>query len=413
MRDETIHILGAGIVGICTALSLLEKGFKVELIDRNDPASGASYGNAGVISPWSCIPQSMPGLWKQAPKWLIDPEGPLSLRWSYAPHMIQWLRQFLHSGRPENLAQIAAGMNELNRPNVELYTQHLKDTGHENLLKESMYVHAFRDAGGADLGKLAWRIRDAYEVPMERVEGGALQDIEPEISSEYKAAILIKDQARAIDPGAIGRVLLDKARGMGAHFRNAEVLALRPSETGWTIDTSGGAICAQILVMATGAWSMRLLEPLGYKMPLEAERGYHLMFKNPGIAINNSIMDVDGNFVASSMIDGVRCAGTAEFAGLDTPPNYARAHVFKKLAKRLFPRLDTSDATPWMGTRPSFPDSLPMIGEMPDHPGLFAAFGHCHYGLGMAPNTGRIVARLVAREPSNIDLTPYSVTRFS
>ncbi len=413
MRDETVHVLGAGIVGICTALSLLEKGFDVVLIDRNDPASGASHGNAGVISPWSCIPQSMPGLWKQVPKWLIDPNGPLSLRWSYAPRMIPWLRRFLNSSAPDSLAKIAAGMNALNRPNVEIYRQHLKGTGHEELLRDSLYVHAFRNAADADLGKLSWRIRAEYGVPMERIEGGDLQDIEPEISNEYKAAILIKDQARAIDPGAIGRVLLDKAKGMGAHFRKVEIQALRPTEAGWMIDTSHGAIEAQKLVIAAGAWSKRILEPLGYKMPLEAERGYHLMFGNPGITLNNSIMDVDGKFVASSMIDGVRCAGTAEFAGLETPPNYARAFVFKKLAKRLFPRLDTSRVTPWMGTRPSFPDSLPMIGEMPHHPGLFAAFGHCHYGLGMAPNTGRVVAGLVAREPTNIDLRPYSITRFS
>ena len=161
MRDEKVHVLGAGIVGICTALSLLEKGFAVELIDRNDPASGASYGNAGVISPWSCIPQSMPGLWKQVPKWLLDPDGPLSLRLSYAPRMVPWLWRFLRSGAKDNLAQIAAGMNALNRPNVELYTQHLKGTGHENLLQPSYYVHAFRNTllpvvtvGGLMIGTL-------------------------------------------------------------------------------------------------------------------------------------------------------------------------------------------------------------------------------------------------------------------
>lgn len=413
MPDETVHVLGAGIVGICTALSLLEKGFAVELIDRNDLASGASFGNAGVISPWSCVPQSMPGLWKQVPKWLFDPDGPLSLRWSYAPRMLPWLRRFLKAGSHENLPAIAQAMNTLNRPNVELYTQHLKGTGHEHLLQDSLYVHAYRNAADADLNKLSWRIRAEHGVPVERITQGELQEVEPEISPEYQAAILIKDQARAIDPGALGRALMDKALKMGARFRRTEVLALRPDGDGWSLDTTDGPIAAHKLVMAAGAWSARLLEPLGLKLPLEAERGYHLMFANPGITVNNSVMDVDGKFVASAMIDGIRCAGTAEFVGLDAPPNYARAYVFAKLAKRLFPRLDTSDVTPWMGTRPSFPDSLPMIGELPNHRGLFAAFGHCHYGLGMAPNTGRIVAGIIAKEPTNLDLAPYSTTRFS
>lgn len=413
MPEGHVHVLGAGIVGICTAISLAEKGWSVELIDRNDPASGASHGNAGVISPWSCIPQSMPGLWKQVPGWLLKPDGPLSLRWSYLPRMLPWLSRFLKAGTPDNLRAIAEGMNALNRPNVDLYRQHLKGTGKEDLLKESMYVHAFRDAADADLNTLAWRIRADFGVPMERIGQGELQDVEPEISPEYKAAILIHDQARAVDPGALGRALFEKALRHGVQFHKVEVQALRPAGDGWTLVTTDGEIAAQKLVMAAGAWSARLLEPLGIKIPLEAERGYHLMFANPGITLNNSIMDVAGKFVASSMIDGIRCAGTAEFAGLDAPPNYARARVFIKLAKRLFPRLDTSEVIPWMGTRPSFPDSLPAIGELPQHPGLFAAFGHCHYGLGMAPNTGRIVAGLVSREPTNLDLSPYSITRFS
>lgn len=408
----TVHVLGAGIVGICTALSLLEKGFSVELIDRDAPASGASHGNAGVVSPWSCVPQAMPGLWKQVPKWLLDPEGPLSVRWSYAPRMLPWLLRFLKAGSPDRLPAIADAMNALNRPNVELYRKHLKGTGRDALLADSFYVHAFRDPAGADLTKLAWRMREERGVPIQKVGAGELREIEPEISPDYKAAILIKDQARATDPGALGRALAEKAVAMGAHIRRAETHRLQRAEDGWLLHTSGGLIEARTLVVAAGAWSARLLSPLGLSLPLEAERGYHLMFADPGIDVRNSVMDVEGKFVASSMLEGLRCAGTAEFAGLDAPPNYRRAEIFGNLAKRLFPRLNTSDLTPWMGSRPSFPDSLPAIGEVPGENGLFVAFGHCHYGFGMAPNTGRIVAGLVSGEPLNIDLSPYSINRF-
>jgi D-amino-acid dehydrogenase len=155
------------------------------------------------------------------------------------------------------------------------------------------------------------------------------------------------------------------------------------------------------------------LEPLGIKVPLEAERGYHLVFRDPGITINNSIMDTQGKFAASSMLAGVRCAGTTEFAGLDAPPDYRRAKMFKRLGRRLFPQLNVDDAEEWMGTRPSFPDSLPCIGEVPGRANLFSAFGHSHYGFGMAPNTGRIVAELVSGQQPNVDITPYRIDRFT
>ena len=409
----SVHVLGAGIVGICTALSLLEKGSDVELIDRNDPASGASHGNAGVISPWSCVPQSMPGLWKQVPGWLIDREGPLSVRLSHAPRMLPWLLRFLRAGGADRLPAIADAMNALNRPNVELYRQHLKGTGQEGLLRDAAYVHVFRNPANADLDALGWRMRLDRGVPLERIDGNTLREIEPEIAPDYRAAIVIRDQARATDPGALGRALMDKALRMGARFRRAEIRGLQRDGSEWRIDTTGDTITSTCTVVAMGAWSARLLAPLGLTLPLEAERGYHLMFANPGIAVNNSVMDVEGKFVASSMRDGLRCAGTAEFAGLDAPPDYRRAEVFRRMAKRLFPRLDTETVTPWMGVRPSFPDSLPVIGAVPGAAGLFVAVGHCHYGLGMAPNTGRILAGLIAGEPLNLDLAPYAIGRFA
>jgi len=410
---ERVTVVGAGIVGICTALSLLEKGFAVEMIDRDPPAEGASHGNAGVVSPWTCVPQSMPGVWKSVPKWLLDPEGPLAVRWAYAPRMIPWLIKFFQAASLNRLPAIADAMNVLNRPNVDLYRRHLEGTGHEHLLSDSIYVHVFKNPANADLKQLAWRMRAERGVPLEVVGEGELHEIEPALSSDYKAAVLIKDQARALSPGDIGKVLAEKALSLGATFRQTGVNRIQPAaDGGWVLHTDEGELAAEKLVVAAGAWSARLLAPLGIKVPLEAERGYHLVLKEPGITINNSIMDTEGKFVVSSMLTGVRCAGTAEFAGLDTPPDYRRAKVFKRLAKRLFPEINTEDSIEWMGSRPSFPDSLPCLGTVPGHPDLFAAFGHSHYGFGMAPNTGQIVAGVVSGEPTNVDMTPYGIKRF-
>ncbi len=410
---KRVTIIGAGIVGVCSALSLLEKGFEVELIDRDPPAEGASSGNAGVISPWSCVPQSMPGIWKNVPKWLIDPEGPISIRAGYFLTFLPWAFKFLRAGQLDRLQAIGDAMNALNRPNVDLYRYHLNGTGHEDLVRDSLYVHAFKNPKSANLNDLGWRMRLDRGVPLEAVNAGELKEIEPAISSDYKAAVIIKDQARAMDPGAVGKALAEKALSLGATFRQALISKITPGANGaWVLQTDQGEITADKVIIAAGAWSARLLEPLGIKVPLEAERGYHVVFQNPGVTVNNSIMDTEGKFVVSSMQAGVRCAGTAEFAGLDAAPDYRRAHVFKPMVKRLLPDINIDDTEEWSGVRPSFPDSLPCIGDVPGYANLFTAFGHSHYGFGMAPNTGRVIAGVVSGEPVNIDLAPYKITRF-
>ena len=412
--ESSATIIGAGIVGICCALSLIEKGVRVRLIDRDAPGQATSYGNAGVISPWSCVPQSLPGIWKNIPMWLLDPEGPVAIRPSYLLKAAPWALKFLRAGRAHRVAEISAAMAELNRPSIDLYRHHLAGTGHEDLLRDSWYVHAYRTAAQADLDDLAWRLRAKHGAPVEVIGGDELREIEPDLSADYRAAILIKDQARARSPGRLGAVLADKVRRQGGEIARAAVHRLAPREGGgWRLASDLGEIEARQVVLAAGAWSTRLLAPLGLRLPLEPERGYHLEFRDPGVSLNNSVMEVEAKFVASSMEMGLRSAGTAEFAGLDAPPDYRRARIFKRLTKRMLPGLNTEDTAEWMGARPSFPDNLPCIGEIPGRPGLYAAFGHSHYGMSMAPMTGRLVADLATGTAPNLELAPFAVGRFN
>ena len=412
-ENKKVTILGAGIVGICTALSLTERGFKVTLLDRNPPAEGASYGNAGSLSPWACVPQSMPGLWKSIPQWLLDPEGPIALRLTYAATFLPWAVKFLRAGKVDGLDAIGDAMMALTRPTIEIYRHHLQGTGREDLVRDSVYVHVYRKAEDADLSQLAWRMRRDRQVPVEVVKGEALREVEPALSPAYEAAVLIKQQARALDPGRIGKVLADKAQEMGVTFRQCSIERLnRATDGAWTVQTDSGAIHAERVVLAMGAWSGKLLSDLGVKVALEAERGYHLVFKNPGVQLNNAIMNVESKFVASSMNAGVRCAGTAEFAGVDAAPDSRRAKVFAKLAKEMFPDLNVEDTDEWMGPRPSTPDSVPFLGEVPGCPNLIAAFGHGHTGMTMGPKTGEVIASLIAGEKTGVDMQAYRLDRF-
>ncbi len=412
-QGPDVTVLGAGIVGICSALSLAEKGFRVRLVDRDAPGQATSAGNAGIISPWSVVPQSMPGLWKHVPGWLMDPLGPVTIKPTYLPRVALWGLRFLYEGRASRVSEIANAMDLLNRDCVSLFRQHLQGTGHENLVTDSYYVHAFRDPKGGNLDALDYVIRREKGADIERIGADELRREEPALSPDFKSAILIKGQARATSPGRIGAVLAEKFQAMGGEIIRQEVKAILPQEGGgWQYTTDVGSEFTPKLVLAMGVWSAELLKPLGIRIPMQAERGYHVSFCAPGVSLNHSVMDMDMKFVASSMEEGLRVAGTAEFAGLDAPVNEKRLKGLTKLAGRMLPDLNAAEFTTWSGQRPSLPDSLPCIGEIDGFPDLIGAFGHSHYGLMMAPKTGRIVADLIDNTISNTDLSPYRVRRF-
>jgi D-amino-acid dehydrogenase len=412
-ENTDVIIIGAGIIGICSALSILETGKSVRLIDRGEPGQATSFGNAGVISPWSVVPQSMPGLWKQIPSMLFGSNGPIAIRPCYLPSFLPWALKFLRQGTEARANKTADSMQALNHANVELFRQHLAGTGHESLIEDSHYIHAFRNAKDGSLTDLCYRIRRARGAEIELIKGGEIQSIEPILSTSFQSAILIRGQARARSPSRIGTVLAEKAARLGVILTKAEVQKLQQTDgNGWMVITDQGAYNASKVVLAAGPWSARLLSPMGINVPLEAERGYHVEFSDPKVQLYNSVMDMDMNIVASSMELGVRIAGTAEFSGLDQPANPKRVELLKKQAKMMMPDLNTTQMTSWMGARPSLPDSLPIISDLFKGKGLIGAFGHSHHGLMMAPRTGQLVADLVSDRTPNVDMMPFAADRF-
>lgn len=410
---EQVTIIGAGIVGICCALSLQERGLQVRLIDKGEPGKETSFGNAGVVSPWSIIPQAVPGIWKQLPKMLFDPQSALSVRASFWPRMIPWGLRFMGKANEASLREVSDAMELLCRPSIDLYRRHLHGTGHQALIVDSYYLHAFRSSEDADLNNLGYRIRREKGGDLERVNGAELRRIEPALSDDFKAAIVIKGQARATSPGRIATVLAGKARAQGAEVLQAEVTRLsRASDGQWLVETPQQTLQSRRVVLSAGVWSAELLKPLGLPVPLVAERGYHVEFASPSATLNNSVMDVDAKIVASTMQGGLRVAGTAEFGSIDAPADPRKQAILTAQAKAMVPDLDTSQTSFWMGRRPSFPDSLPAIGQVAGNDGLFTAFGHSHYGLMMAPKTGELVADLMSARNPNVDLSPFALARF-
>lgn len=410
---ETV-VLGAGVVGVCCARYLQLQGQPVTLVDREPIGEGCSYGNAGVLSSWSCEPMSRPGMWKQMPGWAADPLGPVSLKLGYLPWLAPWLVRFLRAATPHRMEQISDAMFTLNQPTVEYFRQLLAGSGHESLVADSSYLHVTRRPDGLNENDAGWRMRREHGAPLRVVGPAEIREMEPDLSPDFVKGIVIGAQGRVTNPGRLVKVLGERVLDGGGRFRRVDVKAAQPRPGGGALlHTDGGVIEAPRLVIAAGAWSRKLVAAFGMNVPLQGERGYHMEFRDPGVAINNSVHDADRVFVASSMEGGVRCAGTSEFNHLDAAPDWRRAHIMKELGKGLFPKLNVEQGSVWMGRRPTLPDTIPVIGPVPGHPDVILAFGHGHLGLTGAPMTGRVVAALATGERLNIDVSAFAAQRFA
>ncbi len=413
MDRKTVTVIGAGIVGTCCATYLQRLGLKVTMIDRVAPGESCSFGNAGVLSSWSCIPDSVPGIAYSVPGWLLDPEGPLAIRWRYLPQAMPWLLKFIRAGRADKIPAISDALFALNNPTVDLYKELVGTAGVTELIRDSSYLYVYRKLEAAGPNGFPWRLRREHGAKMDFLSDGEVQEVEPEISPVYRRAVAIHNQGHTVNPARLVQALARHFEQQGGRILRGEVkhLACSPSST-VIMNTTIGEFTSDFLVIAAGAWSHRLAAQLGCTIPLETERGYNMTFANPGVSLNHTIMEGKRRFVTTAMEMGIRCAGTAEFAGLEAPPNPRRTRILTKLGKELLPNLNIEEATDWMGHRPALPDSLPAIGALPGHPNVLTAFGHGHTGLTGAPMTGRIIASLIAGTPLNVDVTPYRPGRF-
>lgn len=414
-NDNTRHavVVGAGIVGICCGIDLRRRGFAVTVIDRLDPGEACSFGNAGILAAQAVVPMAMPGLVAQVPRMLVDPDSPLSVRPRALPKTLPWLWRFYRATNRDKVARTADAMKALYGTTVELHEQLAREAGVPELVVTTRYLYVARNPAKADTAKdLAWRLRRERGGEMEVFDGPALREIEPELSPAYTRGVRLGPMARTTNPFRLTRAYAELLRRQGGKFVRAEVKALRPAGAGVEIETTAGQRTADIAVVAAGAWSLRLLEPLGLKLPLIAERGYHMTFADPGITLRHAVSELERHFTISNMEMGLRIAGTEELGHADDPPTWRRATVLQRLGKEMFPNLNVGKGSPWSGPRPGIPDSLPAIGPLPDHPNIFVACGHGHLGLTGGPNTGRIIGALAAGERMNLDLTPYAPDRF-
>jgi D-amino-acid dehydrogenase len=414
MPERTdIAVVGAGIIGVACALQLARQGRQVVVIDSQAPGLGASYGNAGHLATEQVFPIADASILKRLPGMLMDPMGPLRLDWKYLPRALPWFIRLLLNLRPAHYRRTVAGIRALNEASLAAWQRLLHSIDRAQLLREDGSLLVFeRPESRAALEAVQERMRQ-QQVPVTFWTGDAIRQAAPQLSDAILGGLFFPSTGHFLDPYQVVCELVEAAKAAGVQFLQRQVLDGRTDDQGVTLSTDQGPLAARQVLIACGAHSARLTAALtGKTVPLDTERGYHLMLPHEHQRLPFAVTSLERKFIMTPMTGGLRLAGTVEFAGLERPANMQRAWQLHRLSKGLFRQdLSQEGATPWMGFRPSLPDSLPVIDRVCDGKVLLA-FGHQHLGLTQAAVTAEMVGKLASSAQLQSGLAPYRLDRF-
>ncbi|MBI3145368.1 MAG: FAD-dependent oxidoreductase [Pseudogulbenkiania sp.] len=415
MASQRVIVVGAGIVGIASALQLRLAGCEVTLIDRGEPAMETSYGNAGAFAVSDVIPLAEPGVLRKVPGWMLDPLGPLALRWRYLPTLAPWLARFVAASRPRKVAELTQALAVLlNRVNDD-YAPLIERAGLNHMWRRHGALTLYRDEAEFDAAQAAWDDKHRHGVTWRKAVNGEVRQLEPALRDEWRCAVKVPAWSHVDDPYTFSRGLFDAFIREGGRFVRDEAreVALLQGKTQGVDTVNSGRLAGDAVVIACGIWSDRFTRQLRYRVPLESERGYHVTLPKAGVALHHFIQCASESFVILPMgSGGLRLAGTVELAHRDAPPDWRRAHILIDKARQIVGDVDTTDMSVWMGNRPSVPDTVPIIGPAPGVDGLYFATGHGHLGLTLAATTGALLADMIRPRPGDFDVSPYRINRF-
>ena len=414
MSQLRIAVIGAGIVGVSTAEWLRRDGHDVTLIDRNDPGqpTQTSYGNAGILAASSYIPVPVPGLLRKVPKMLLDPMGPLHLKWRYLPRLLPWLVPFLKRANQHDMEETVRALATIVTDTVEQHRALASGTPAEAFIRPGIYAFLYRSRAACEADDLGHAIRQENGAKIEFRDHARLSQEDPHLTGAYSYAACHLDHGWVTDPGGYTAALFGHFRSQGGGFHQGEVGDISPKGEGVSVVVEGETLGFDRAVLAGGAWSSKLAKNLGHNPGLETERGYHMVLKNPSHVPPFPYMISDAKFVATPMDGGLRCAGQVEFGGLEAGPSEAPFRIVQTRIRELYPNLTWEGEERWLGHRPPTIDSVPFIGPSPKAPQIHFAFGAQHIGLTTGPKTGRLIADMIGGRTPNIDMTPFRVGRF-
>ena len=409
----TVAVIGAGIIGTALAYTLQARGRDVVLIERDAPGKGASYGNMASIAVTEFMPASRPSIWRQIPGWMLDPEGPVRVRPGYMPKLLPWFLRFIAASRPSKLRELEAQGAALCARVYDDLLPLLRETGLEGELTDEGCLSLYTDEAEFKADREHIEILERFGFAHEVIGRQAIKALEPEISGKIGLAVLFPQNRSMRNPYQLVVKLAERFRARGGRIEQGEVIGFERGEAMRALRLKDGrSIAADEVVVAAGVHSARLAKILGEPIPLETERGYHTQIMSPGISMKHSIIWPARAFMVTPTAGGIRVGGTVEMAGIDAPPDYRRSKVTVRRAQEALPNLRCENFTEWMGHRPAFPDTVPVMSASARTRGLYYATGHGHLGLTYAATNARLMADLITGATPPIDMRPYRVDRF-
>ena len=410
-KQADVVVLGAGIVGVSAAFAARQRGLSVILVDRREPGSETSYGNAGVLSSGSILPLNKPSLWSALPGYLGNTSA--ALRWDplWAVRNIDWIARFLANAVPSRTLPRAKALHGLIGASLKLHRDWIVRAGAANRIRETGWLKAWR-SDATEAAKQEQAFLAEFGIASELLDRQAISALEPNILPVYKTGLLHTQTASVDSPGEVVKAYARMFASSGGEVRQSDIRTIEADGEGWRVVLGDGAILARHVVVALGPWSADLLRPLGYRVPLATERGYHQEFvPNPARSLLRPIHDAEGSFLMSPMENGIRVTSGVELTARDAPSSFAQLDMVVPMARGVV-EFGSAVAEPWRGARPTLPDSLPMIGQAPRHQGLWLAFGNQHIGFTTGPATGAAIAAMIAGDRPSFDASAFAPGRY-
>lgn len=414
IRTDVI-VLGAGIVGVSTALHLQQRGRAVTLIDRRGVAEETSHGNTGIIQREGVVPYPFPRDLRLMVKYALNLLPEANLHWSALPAIAPWLYRYWRASTPAGVAATSRAMRPLVERCIVEHEALMGDAGIAGAMRRTGYLRVYRSARALDAARVKDEAdRAAYGVNFEAVDAGEVGRLEPHLTGELAGGMLMPDPVSVADPAAVVKAYARLLEARGGRVARGDALTLEPARESWRVETAQGPVLADAVVVAMGPWSDDVFRPLGYRFPLGIKRGYHMHFKPEGnAALSRPVIDAENGYVLAPMERGIRLTTGAEFARRDAPATPVQLDRAEPLAREIFPLGQRADAEPWLGRRPCLPDMLPIVGRAAHHDGLWFNFGHHHLGFTLGPVTGRLLAEMMTGEAPFTVPAPYGAERFS
>ena len=414
MARSDIIVLGAGIVGTSVALHLVKRGLAVALVDRGGAGEGTSYGNAGIVEGNTIFPPAFPSHWDELLCIALKRSPVANYHLTFLPQVAPWLWAFRAASQPRRLAETARLMRPLLARAVGEHEALCAEAGAAQYLRHDGWLKLYRSdrafAGIAPELRLAAELGIA-NVPLAH---DAVRALEPSLAPVFRHAVHWTGAVSVSNPLALTRAYAARFAALGGLACSGDARSLHRADRGWRVDTAAGPLDAAEVVVALGPWAPDLLAPLGLKLPLAVKRGYHRHFRPRGkAALGRPVLDAENGYVMAPMEQGIRLTTGAEFAPRDAAPTPVQFDRLMPAARELFPLGEPVEAEPWLGARPCFADSRPVIGRAPGLSGLWLAYGHGHWGLTLGPATGRLIGELITGAMPFCDPAPYAAERFA